>query len=641
MLREADGLSWLTYTSSSKQGGGATCKSYHNESPIRVFRSSKLKSPFAPPQGKSTSYRYDGLYKVITMWDASGVKTEDPPPVGEDQHTFLLTRLPKMASSDDIPGNNYNSIGIQELWELIQKNNCVMDPEKFSEKTLNICDLFDENASKQITSVPLLCPKTNGKSEELILDSITPQDKQIKKTECLPGKIETDGSAQAEDASQECLHGGKNMKHHKPTELLPSPQKNRNSSRSALGSKEKANPLQKILIQTIVKEEQHIQIDTSVANFDREKFDLPMQIPQVHSRSQMKAHRPGIQYSGGVNTATGSPSTRILNVAQADPVKDIPEKKKQGALGLDVGECNNESSRGSKLYSKYSKLIPSKPTIKKSSRQKNLQNKRIPQINLHQNSTDHDFSLLPHVTSSLSPIQITSATTSKTNFSKSKGGKGQKKERNVIKRDKKLLSKVRKKNFQGQNMDCKYEVVACKKPKIKKEQPITVKIKLEQKSIPNAEQSSKRVDDKAEESCCVKIEESPTLKKMTDRKADKYSSIQKCVAHVPALVPSAQFDNDKPEYEVDNIYSKETYQTKRKSKLAHGDSGMLYEDLVRLKKGHPLIVRFHDDYYKALFLSLSKNKNSARPVLIQYVGSKRNSSRRIRLADTFWESTKT
>ena len=63
-LREEDGLSWLRYTSSRRQGGGALLTSYRGRKPVRVFRSSKLASIYAPPEQEGkTSYRYDGICK--------------------------------------------------------------------------------------------------------------------------------------------------------------------------------------------------------------------------------------------------------------------------------------------------------------------------------------------------------------------------------------------------------------------------------------------------------------------------------------------------------------------------------------------------------------------------------------------------
>ncbi|KAH8078174.1 SET domain-containing protein [Aureococcus anophagefferens] len=71
-LREADGVSWLRYTSTRRQGAGALHRSLANRDPVRVFRSSNLGgawAPTKPPEAKEAAvYRYDGLYDVVAMW---------------------------------------------------------------------------------------------------------------------------------------------------------------------------------------------------------------------------------------------------------------------------------------------------------------------------------------------------------------------------------------------------------------------------------------------------------------------------------------------------------------------------------------------------------------------------------------------
>ncbi len=77
---EHDSFSWLTYTSSISQGGGALFKSYVRRLPVRIFRSSSLglNNPFAPPpfsnghNKHSTAYRYDGLYWILGAYDEAG-----------------------------------------------------------------------------------------------------------------------------------------------------------------------------------------------------------------------------------------------------------------------------------------------------------------------------------------------------------------------------------------------------------------------------------------------------------------------------------------------------------------------------------------------------------------------------------------
>ncbi len=67
MHREDDGLDWLMYTSSRRQGGGALFVSYQSKRAIRVFRSSDLDGPFAPSlrDNYRTNYRY--FYEVLRI----------------------------------------------------------------------------------------------------------------------------------------------------------------------------------------------------------------------------------------------------------------------------------------------------------------------------------------------------------------------------------------------------------------------------------------------------------------------------------------------------------------------------------------------------------------------------------------------
>ena len=116
-VREEDGLSWLRYTSSRRQGGGALCKSYQTKKPVRVFRSSNLRSPYRPEafEGGRTSYRYDGLYLVTHIWNSEGFPTEKDIPVGNHgvQYTFHLERL-----------ESQNLMTIGDLFWKIQQSHC-------------------------------------------------------------------------------------------------------------------------------------------------------------------------------------------------------------------------------------------------------------------------------------------------------------------------------------------------------------------------------------------------------------------------------------------------------------------------------------------------------------------------------------
>ena len=89
-MREADGASWLRYTSTRRQGAGALWRNLKdNRQPVRVFRSSKLTNPWAPPllneKREPAQYRYDGLYDVTCMWDDSGAQSLKEPQAGPPQ----------------------------------------------------------------------------------------------------------------------------------------------------------------------------------------------------------------------------------------------------------------------------------------------------------------------------------------------------------------------------------------------------------------------------------------------------------------------------------------------------------------------------------------------------------------------------
>ena len=119
-LREEDGLQWIKYTSSRRQGGGGFATSFKKKQAIRVFRSSSLNNEYAPPPRPlgNTSYRYDGLYRVLFMWDEKGNRVEEGPSPNGAQYTFLLRRLPKMlgAGGEGVVGNNLST---NELWRKI------------------------------------------------------------------------------------------------------------------------------------------------------------------------------------------------------------------------------------------------------------------------------------------------------------------------------------------------------------------------------------------------------------------------------------------------------------------------------------------------------------------------------------------
>ena len=67
--REIDTFDKLTYVAEMKVGAGSILKSMEVGYPIRVFRSSNYDSPHAPKpfSKKDPSYRYDGLYEVVSF----------------------------------------------------------------------------------------------------------------------------------------------------------------------------------------------------------------------------------------------------------------------------------------------------------------------------------------------------------------------------------------------------------------------------------------------------------------------------------------------------------------------------------------------------------------------------------------------
>lgn len=94
-LRERDEFEWLMYTASINQRALALFKSWQTQSVVRVFRSSKLKNPFAPvAKAKNCcSFRYDGVYKVSNVWTEDGTPSTQEKPRGPGLTTFLLKRM--------------------------------------------------------------------------------------------------------------------------------------------------------------------------------------------------------------------------------------------------------------------------------------------------------------------------------------------------------------------------------------------------------------------------------------------------------------------------------------------------------------------------------------------------------------------
>ena len=90
--RELDFFVWLLYSAPTKSKCGALFTSFMKGRPVRVFRSSSSTvSPFRPPRTKKTRLRYDGLYKILCVWDEEGNKNPPSCP-SHSMYTFLLHR---------------------------------------------------------------------------------------------------------------------------------------------------------------------------------------------------------------------------------------------------------------------------------------------------------------------------------------------------------------------------------------------------------------------------------------------------------------------------------------------------------------------------------------------------------------------
>lgn len=91
---QRDGLEWLTYSSTRKQGACATFKSMKDKMPIRVYRSDALSSEYSPRRsGSTTTYRYDGIYYACAAFQKDGTIASSEPEIGsEDKYTFILFR---------------------------------------------------------------------------------------------------------------------------------------------------------------------------------------------------------------------------------------------------------------------------------------------------------------------------------------------------------------------------------------------------------------------------------------------------------------------------------------------------------------------------------------------------------------------
>lgn len=117
-------LDLLQYHCTSQQGAGAMYRSYELELPIRVFRSSKLRSKFAPPMKdkEKHQYRYDGLFQVKHMRCDGSPRNTAPDPKNKNANcTFHLERLPCEIGK--------NRLAVSALMCLVQKSR--QDPANY------------------------------------------------------------------------------------------------------------------------------------------------------------------------------------------------------------------------------------------------------------------------------------------------------------------------------------------------------------------------------------------------------------------------------------------------------------------------------------------------------------------------------
>lgn len=139
---EGDGLKWLTYTSTIAQGAKAMLTSYWTGKPIRVFRTTNLKSVFSPPAraGGSTSYRYDGLYVAKGIVNNKGSVVKPGHLQAKNvEHTFYLERLPSrgeaMAHAQEQSEFYKNGLSASRLWEEIQSMSDDLQPKQTERTT--------------------------------------------------------------------------------------------------------------------------------------------------------------------------------------------------------------------------------------------------------------------------------------------------------------------------------------------------------------------------------------------------------------------------------------------------------------------------------------------------------------------------
>lgn len=109
-----DEFTTFFYTADRSLGAGGISKSAQLGNPIRVFRGSSLLGEFqASAKGKGKkSYRYDGLYKVISIWylgEDSKWRREVPPHNSKiEPHHWYHFEMARVAKGADLLLNELN-----------------------------------------------------------------------------------------------------------------------------------------------------------------------------------------------------------------------------------------------------------------------------------------------------------------------------------------------------------------------------------------------------------------------------------------------------------------------------------------------------------------------------------------------------
>ena len=161
-LGEEDNLAWLKYSATTTEGARAILQSRNESRPIRVFRSSKLENTEfrLPPkhgEGPSAKYRYDGLYQVEKVYEASGKESGATKPdalVTHSLYTFLLRRA--------APAPDGNLLDVKTLVEQSRRDGTmvkvsppiVSPPETFPPTLQHPGQALQARASKTQTAKP-------------------------------------------------------------------------------------------------------------------------------------------------------------------------------------------------------------------------------------------------------------------------------------------------------------------------------------------------------------------------------------------------------------------------------------------------------------------------------------------------------